>query len=56
MTDDPMLSLLLSEDENFRYAEERRLFYVALTRTKNQVVLLILPSPLKPPLTIYIGS
>lgn len=40
MTDDPMLSLLLSEDENFRYAEERRLFYVALTRTKNQVVLL----------------
>ncbi|WP_288981393.1 UvrD-helicase domain-containing protein [uncultured Flavobacterium sp.] len=41
MTDDPMLSLLLSDDEHFRFAEERRLFYVALTRTKNEVVLLI---------------
>ncbi|WP_053970227.1 UvrD-helicase domain-containing protein [Mangrovimonas sp. ST2L15] len=41
MTDDPMLSLLLSDNEEFRFAEERRLFYVALTRTKNEVVLLI---------------
>lgn len=41
MTDDPMLSLLLSDDEAYRFAEERRLFYVALTRTKNKVVLLI---------------
>lgn len=41
MTDDPMLSLLLSDDEAFRFAEERRLFYVALTRTKNKAVLLI---------------
>lgn len=41
MTDDPMLSLLLNDDEEFRFAEERRLFYVALTRTKNEVVLLI---------------
>lgn len=41
MTDDPMLSLLLSDDESYRYAEERRLFYVALTRTKNEAVLLI---------------
>jgi DNA helicase IV len=41
MTDDPMLSLLLSDDEEYRFAEERRLFYVALTRTKNEVVLLI---------------
>lgn len=41
MTDDPMLSLLLSDDEEFRFAEERRLFYVALTRTKNEVILLI---------------
>jgi DNA helicase-4 len=40
-TDDPMLSLLLSDDEEYRFAEERRLFYVALTRTKNEVVLLI---------------
>lgn len=41
MTEDPMLSLLLSDGENYRFAEERRLFYVALTRTKNEVVLLI---------------
>jgi DNA helicase-4 len=36
-----MLSLLLNDDEEYRFAEERRLFYVALTRTKNEVVLLI---------------
>jgi DNA helicase-4 len=41
MTHDPILSLLLSDDEEYRFAEERRLFYVALTRTKNEVVLLI---------------
>lgn len=41
MTDDPILSLLLNEKEEYRFAEERRLFYVALTRTKNEVVLLI---------------
>lgn len=41
VTDDPILSLLLSDDEPYRFAEERRLFYVALTRTKNEVVLLI---------------
>lgn len=41
MTDDPVLSLLMSDSEEYRYAEERRLFYVALTRTKNEVVLLM---------------
>lgn len=41
MTDDPILSLLLNDEEDYRFAEERRLFYVALTRTKNEVVLLI---------------
>jgi DNA helicase-4 len=41
MTDDPILSMLLSGVEEYRFAEERRLFYVALTRTKNEVVLLI---------------
>lgn len=45
MTDDPMLALLLSDDEAYRFAEERRLFYVALTRTKNEVVLLIPRDP-----------
>ncbi len=41
MSDDPMLSLLLSDDEEIRFAEERRLFYVALTRTKNEAILLL---------------
>ena len=39
--DDPILSVLLSNQEEFRFSEERRLFYVALTRTKNRVVLLV---------------
>ena len=39
--DDPILSLLLSDKEEHPYAEERRLFYVSLTRTKNEVVVLI---------------
>lgn len=30
--------------ENFPYAEERRLFYVALTRTKNKVYLVVPPN------------
>lgn len=41
MNDDPMLSLLLSDYEEYRFAEERRLFYVALTRTKNKVILML---------------
>ena len=35
--DDPVLSLVVSNDASYAYAEERRLFYVALTRTKNRV-------------------
>lgn len=45
MTDDPILSLLLSDSEDYRFAEERRLFYVALTRTKNEVVLMTPAEP-----------
>lgn len=35
--DDPVLSLVIKEDSSMQYAEERRLFYVAMTRTKNRV-------------------
>lgn len=35
--DDPVMKLVIKDDESFDYAEERRLFYVALTRTKNKV-------------------
>lgn len=40
MTDDPILSLVLTDSDNSEYAEERRLFYVALTRTRNTIYLL----------------
>lgn len=37
--DDPILQILLGRSENFEFAEERRLFYVAITRTKRNVYL-----------------
>ncbi|WP_246033148.1 UvrD-helicase domain-containing protein [Shewanella canadensis] len=36
----PVLEALLPEEEDFKFAEERRLFYVALTRAKHKVYLL----------------
>lgn len=41
MIDDPILQLVLAKTDKFEYAEERRLFYVALTRTKNAVHILV---------------
>ncbi len=38
--DDPILKLVVSYDNSYNYAEERRLFYVALTRTKNRVFII----------------
>ena len=35
--DDPVLSFVIKGDKSIEYAEERRLFYVAMTRTKNRV-------------------
>ena len=35
--DDPVLSFVVRQDRSIEYAEERRLFYVAMTRTKNRV-------------------
>ncbi|WP_213215004.1 UvrD-helicase domain-containing protein [Roseibium polysiphoniae] len=40
IVDDPLLDLVLPEPENFDHAEERRLFYVALTRAKKSVTIL----------------
>lgn len=38
--DDPILKLVTYEDTSMPYAEERRLFYVAMTRTKNRVYIM----------------
>ncbi len=35
--EDPVLKFVVQDDHSIEYAEERRLFYVALTRTKNRV-------------------
>lgn len=35
--DDPVLQFVIKGDRSIDYAEERRLFYVAMTRTKNRV-------------------
>lgn len=39
--DDKILRFVLNKKDYYPYEEERRLFYVALTRTKNEVYLLI---------------
>lgn len=41
MEDDKLLRLVLSNQSEYPYAEERRLFYVALTRTKNICYILV---------------
>lgn len=38
--DDPLLSMVLAEPDPLEHAEERRLFYVALTRAKRRVFVL----------------
>jgi len=46
LEDDPIMKLVRFEDTSIPFAEERRLFYVALTRTKNRVYIL---TPLNKP-------
>lgn len=40
IADDEVLNLVLTNEESFKFAEERRLFYVAITRTKNRTFVL----------------
>lgn len=40
IADDEVLNLVLTNADSFRFAEERRLFYVAITRTKNRTFVL----------------
>ena len=48
ITDDPLLDLVLSAPEGHPNAEERRLFYVALTRAKRRVFLIADGGPPSP--------
>ncbi|MGF7058627.1 UvrD-helicase domain-containing protein [Brassicibacter mesophilus] len=41
LEDDPVLELLVTDNEIFEFAEERRLFYVALTRAKKYLYLMV---------------
>lgn len=40
IADDKVLNFVLTQGENYMFAEERRLFYVAITRTKNRTFVL----------------
>jgi DNA helicase-4 len=42
IADDPVLDLVMAEPDDHPHAEERRLFYVALTRARREVVLVAL--------------
>ena len=48
ITDDPILQLAMPKPEDFPHAEERRLFYVALTRARKGVTLIGPPGNLSP--------
>lgn len=41
IADDPLLELVMPEPEAYPHAEERRLFYVALTRARHHVYMLV---------------
>jgi DNA helicase-4 len=41
IADDPLLELVMPQPEAYPHAEERRLFYVALTRARHRVYLLV---------------
>lgn len=40
IVDDSVMKLVIKDNEQYEFAEERRLFYVALTRTKNKVYII----------------
>ena len=44
VADDPILDLAAPEPDPFQQAEERRLFYVALTRARREVTLVTMPN------------
>lgn len=55
IADDPVLDLAMSEGDIYENAEERRLFYVALTRARRNVVV-ITPPGLESPFVIELNK
>lgn len=47
-TDDPILQLAMPSGDSFQFSEERRLFYVALTRARRSVVLFTVDGNISP--------
>lgn len=41
ISDDPILETVLSDSDSYMYSEERRLFYVSMTRTKNRTYIIV---------------
>ena len=41
ISDDPIMDFVINDSDQYEFGEERRLFYVALTRTKNNVYLIV---------------
>jgi DNA helicase-4 len=48
IADGPVLDLAMPATESFPNAEERRLFYVALTRARREVTIITSPSRMSP--------
>jgi len=48
MVDDPLLRLVIKDQDDYLFAEERRVFYVGLTRTRNSVYLIADPEEISP--------
>jgi DNA helicase-4 len=56
VADDPVLQLAMPSGDTFEYAEERRLFYVALTRARLNVTLISLEGRDSPFVTELVGD
>lgn len=48
VSDDPVLNYLLSATDQYQFGEERRVFYVAITRAKNELHLFYNPHTVSP--------